>query len=73
MVQAFRRPQSPFESARFKLRGLEPTSRYRVTNFDEPSTVEMTGRELMEGGLPVVLNRAPQAAIIVYKQVDGKQ
>jgi hypothetical protein len=33
----------------------------------------MTGRELMEGGLPVVLNRAPQAAIIVYKQVDGKQ
>jgi hypothetical protein len=73
MVQAFRRPQSPFEAAHFKLRDLEPTARYRVTNFDEPGTAEMTGRELMEDGLPVVLKRAPQSAIIAYKQVDGRQ
>lgn len=50
-----------------------PTARYRVTNFDESGTVEMTGRDLMEGGLPVVLKLTPQAAIIVYKQVDGRQ
>jgi hypothetical protein len=51
---------------------LEPTARYRVTNVDEQGRPEMTGRELMDQGLPVALKNAPQAAIIVYKRVDGK-
>jgi alpha-galactosidase len=72
VVQAFRRPKSPFGTAQFKLQGLEPTTRYEVTNLDEPGTVEMTGRELMEGGLPVALKNAPQAAVIVYQRVGGK-
>ena len=72
MVQAFRRPRSPFETARLPLRELEPDARYRVTNVDEPGALEMTGRELMEGGLPVALKNAPQAAVIVYQRVDGK-
>jgi alpha-galactosidase len=72
MVQAFRRPNSPFDSARFKLRGLEPARRYRVTNVDEQGAMEMTGGELMDSGLPVALKNSPRAAIIVYKWVAGR-
>jgi alpha-galactosidase len=68
MVQAFRRPDSPFESARFKLRGLEVTARYRVTDLDAPGASEFTGRELIEQGLPVSIKSAPGALILTYKQ-----
>ena len=69
MVQAFRRSASPYESARFKLRGLEPAARYLVTNLDETVPVEVGGQELMESGLLVRLKEKPAAAILVYKQI----
>jgi len=69
MVQAFRRPDSPFESARFKLRGLDAAARYRVTDLDSPGQPEFTGRELIEQGLPVSVKSAPGALILTYKQV----
>lgn len=36
MVQAFRRRGSIFESARLKLRGLDPEAQYTITNLDSP-------------------------------------
>ncbi len=69
MVQAFRRPASPYESARFKLRGLESAARYAITNLDETTPFEMTGQELMESGLLVRLKEKPAAAILIYKQI----
>jgi len=66
LVQAFRRAKSPYESARFRLRGLDPRATYTVTNFDVPGSTEMTGRELLEKGLPVVLKDRPSAAVITY-------
>ncbi len=69
LVVAFRREDSPFESARFKLRGLEQSGAYRVANLDPPeAAVEMTGKELMESGLPVTMARAPQAVSLVYQR-----
>jgi alpha-galactosidase len=68
VVQAFRRADSAEESARFKLRGLEPDAVYVLTNLDVAGTTEMTGRELLERGLPVVLKERPSAAIITYKK-----
>jgi hypothetical protein len=69
VVQAFRRAQSIYESARFKLRGLEADARYTVTNLDEPESVkELTGRELMETGLLVTAPTLPSALILVYQQ-----
>ncbi len=70
MVQVFRRPLSPFDSARFKLQGLDPGARYRVTNIDMPGESELTGAELIGDGLSVALKSAPQSAIIVYKRID---
>ncbi len=69
MIQVFRRAESPYESARFPLRGLDPAARYAVTNRDLPGSTTMTGRELMQSGLKVVLSDRPTAAIIVYKKI----
>ena len=71
MVQVFRREESPFETASFKLQGLVPDVRYTVKDVDKEGSVEMTGKELMGKGLPVALPKCPQAAIFTYKRVGG--
>ena len=68
VVQAFRRPQSLYETARFKLRGLEPDARYALTNFDVPGSTGATGRELMERGLLAPIGEQPGAVIITYSR-----
>lgn len=70
MVQAFRRSESSYESARFKLRGLVPEARYEVTNLDAPGSQDMAGQVLMDQGLTVNLQEQPGSAIIVYKRVS---
>ena len=67
VVQAFRRSESPYESARFKLRGLEAATTYEVENFDG-GTEKLTGQELMERGLAVTAATAPTALIFIYKR-----
>ncbi len=71
MVQAFRRSQSPMESARFKLRGLDLTAQYSVRNIDMAGESQFSGLELEEKGLPVAIKDQPGAVIILYKQVKG--
>jgi alpha-galactosidase len=73
MVQVFRRPTSSYESARLKLRGLEPTARYAVTNLDFPGPAEVTGQELMSNGLHIFLKNQPDSVIITYQRVKTKQ
>ena len=68
MVQAFRRAESPYESIRAKLRGLEPEAVYTLTNVDISGTTEATGRELMDKGLSVVIDKRPGSAVILYKR-----
>jgi alpha-galactosidase len=69
MVQVFRRPGSPFEAARFPLRGLEPGARYSVTNLDVTGSQELTGRELVDQGLSVTLKNHGESAVITYKRM----
>lgn len=69
MVQAFRRPKSDVTTMRFRLRGLDPESRYTVTNLDVEGSVRMTGRELLEQGLIITLEDCPMAAIITYRKL----
>lgn len=66
MVQAFRREKSPFVAAKFKLRGLKPQARYTVKDLDSRRAVELTGRDLMDDGLPVAIPETPGARILVY-------
>jgi alpha-galactosidase len=69
MVEAFRRPDSNFESARFKLHGLDSSAHYQVTDIDHPKTSQnLTGEELMKKGMLVAIPQAPGAVIITYKR-----
>jgi alpha-galactosidase len=69
MVQVFRRAASHYESARFKLRNLDPKARYVVTNVDHPDAPQnLTGAELMDKGLRIETAARPAAVIITYRR-----
>jgi hypothetical protein len=72
MVQVFRRADSVYEAARFRLQGLDPEARYTVQNLDAEGTTEAAGRELMEKGLLITLPHQPEAAVVTYKQVKER-
>lgn len=68
MIQAFRRPQSPYETARFRLRGLEAGATYLVRDIDSGAEVARTGAEMMEKGIVATIAQAPGAALITYRR-----
>jgi alpha-galactosidase len=69
MVQAFRRHNSFYESARFKLRGLNLDSRYRVRDVNGTAPIAFSGRELLEQGLQITLPEMPAAAVLTYQEI----
>jgi len=71
VVLAYRRPRSVYETARFKLRGLESDARYALTNADVPGATDATGKDLMEKGLAVNILAQPGAAVIFYKKAGN--
>jgi len=68
MVQAFRRDKSAYETARFRLTGLEPSARYMITNLDSGETQTLAGRELVEKGLSVAIQEQPGDTVITYQK-----
>jgi alpha-galactosidase len=70
MVQAFRRHNSPYEKARFSLRGLDPATRYVVTDLDSGQKQTLSGSELLDHGLSVAIGAKPGAAVITYVKAD---
>ena len=68
VVQAFRRAESPYETARFKLHGLDAAARYEVENLDGGRQTG-TGRELMGNGLAITEATAPGAIVLFYKRL----
>jgi len=69
VVQAFRRPDSNASEAMFKLRGLNPSAKYLVTDLDRPEDSQSRdGAELMGQGLRIRLEQPPSAAVITYEE-----
>ena len=68
-VQAFRRPESPFEMARFPLRGLDTAARYQVADLDSDKPITLSGKDLVELGLPVTMRTRPAATIFTYRKI----
>jgi len=68
LVVALRRPQSPYESARFPLRGLDEGAAYKVTNLDTQTHVTRPGRELLRGGLETRVDSQPGSALLLYER-----
>ncbi len=70
VVQAFRRPESIYETARFKLNGLAANARYRITALDRPAAPRVvSGAELLQHGLSITLPEQPDAAVITYRRL----
>jgi alpha-galactosidase len=70
VVQAFRRSESAYESARFPLSGLGPDTLYLVEDLDSGTSQRITGRELMEAGLLVRLPACPAAGVVIYEKAE---
>ena len=70
VVQAFRRADSVYEVARFKLRGISPAARYTWTNLDSGESQTCAGRDLLDKGLAVPITEQPGSAVIVYQKAE---
>ncbi len=67
MVQAFRRIGNQEAEKIFRLRGLDAHKEYQVTDMDQPGSIRMSGKTLMEEGLAIRVNQKPGAALIFYQ------
>jgi len=72
LVQAFRRAESPYESARFKLRGLDAGGEYRVDYAGGSGRERYSGKELLEHGLGLELKGRPSALTAFYERIVVK-
>lgn len=68
LVVALRRPQSPYESARFPLRGLDERAAYKVTNLDTQTHVTRPGKDLLRAGLETRGDSQPGSALLLYER-----
>jgi alpha-galactosidase len=67
MVLAFRRPESPYLSARLKLGGLEPNARYELT-FEDTGVVQALTGEALRTGIDLTIDDAPGSVLMTYRQ-----
>ncbi len=67
-IQVFHRKTSVYESARLRLKGLDPQAEYTLEDLDHPEPRRASGAELMDKGLLVSLKDAGSAAVVVYKR-----
>jgi alpha-galactosidase len=68
MVQAFRRGDSPYEAARFRLHALDAQAQYTVTDLDADKSQQVSGRELLKKGLPIAIPDGPGSAVVLYQK-----
>jgi alpha-galactosidase len=73
MVQAFRRSASPYETAQFRLRGLDSDAQYEVRNVDLPGLQTFSGRALMDEGIRIRLARRPSSALLIYNRIRSER
>jgi alpha-galactosidase len=69
IVQVFRRAESPYDSARFKLHGLDPDAQYVIKDLDSSEGAKYGGGELLQFGLPVSIHTQPAARMFRYQRV----
>jgi alpha-galactosidase len=69
LLQVFRRVDSPYETARLRLRGLKAKARYVLTDLDTGRTREEKGRDLTNDGLRMTMPRARTAALLTFHEV----
>jgi len=69
-VQAFRRENCRYTAAELKLRGLDASASYVLTNYDTPGEQRISGKHLMKTGMAVQIPNKPGAATIRYVKAE---
>ncbi len=72
MLLAFRRQDSPFVTADFRLHALDPDATYELTDADTGRKRQVSGRELAENGLPITMKTAPASRLVFYRKGSCK-
>jgi alpha-galactosidase len=67
LLQVFRRRESPVESARFPLHGLDPEARYVFHDYDVPGDTEHPGADLA-AGWRIAISERRTARLIRYRR-----
>ena len=68
IVQAFRRPESDQASMTFRLQGVEPATKYEVTDLDTGVLRTLTGDQLLAKGFVIEIKGKPGSALLKYKK-----
>lgn len=68
IVQAFRRPDSDQASMTFRLQGVEPATKYEVTDLDTRILRTLTGDQLLAKGFVIEIKEKPGSALLKYKK-----
>jgi alpha-galactosidase len=69
MIQAFRRHESIYETARLHLQSLDPAATYRLTDLDTEKAWTASGKMLLDAGLAVTIGTRPGDVVIVYQKM----
>jgi hypothetical protein len=67
IVVVLRRPDSPYEGARFPLHGIQKVRTYAIRDLDSGREETLSGAELLQAGLPVRVTGKPGSALIRYR------
>jgi len=68
LLVVLRRPSSPYETARFPVRGLDGKASYRITNLDTKEQQQGLGEELAQGGVEVSIKSRPGSALLLLER-----
>lgn len=68
-VQVFRRQESPYETAGFKLYAIDESSNYCFEDADDNITFTLSGKELLENGFKITINDKRTAKLYFYKKL----
>ena len=66
MIEIFKRENSPYPTAIYKLKGLDINATYIFKDIDDNSTFEYSGKELMENGLKLTIEDSRISKIYIY-------
>jgi len=70
MVLAFRKQGSPIEKARFPLHGLDTAALFEVEDADSKAVMTVSGRELLENGLPIEIASRRCSRLFFLREVS---
>lgn len=70
-ILIFRRAQSPYTAATFKLHNLDASSSYELTDIDSSLKRKYQGEFLMKEGLEIKIDISPASMILIYKEEDN--